>query len=207
MSNYPQIVEVLSDEPVTATNLRLHSRIDFSDDDILIEGYIRAARQALERSRGISILKRRLAYYLDYFPYDSITLPWPPLVSVESLAFTDSSELVTTWYASAGNLIEGSPGTTMAHVDTAREPGALVIPYGLMQWPAGALRSINAIRIDYTAGYTDVPDAILAAIRLFAGHLYQNREAVVLGKSTAIDSKRLEFGVDRLLDTFDIPAF
>ena len=46
--------------------------------------------------------------------------------------------------------------------------------------PTDIKDTLNAVRIDVTAGYTNTnrPDALIAAMLLIIGHLYENRQDV-----------------------------
>lgn len=67
-------------------------------------------------------------------------------------------------------------------------------------WPATAERP-DAVQVTYVAGFgataDDVPANIKHAALLLIGHLYENREASVVGQG--LDARELPFGVKALL--------
>ena len=83
-------------------------------------------------------------------------------------------------------------------VDTKSEPGRISLAYGEV-WPSTTLRPANGVCIVFTAGYgsaaSSVPQNIKAAILLLLGHLYENREAVIVGQTAVA----MPMGVEALL--------
>ncbi len=73
-------------------------------------------------------------------------------------------------------------------------------------WPATKTRD-DAIEVIYIAGYganqSDVPPAIVHAIKLQIGHYYEQREAVIVGTISSV----LPMGVMRLLRKHIRPHF
>jgi uncharacterized phiE125 gp8 family phage protein len=58
-------------------------------------------------------------------------------------------------------------------VDTYQKPGRLALKRGQV-WPI-ALRTINAIQIDYTAGHAQVPAPLKRAVKAMVAHMYGHR--------------------------------
>jgi uncharacterized phiE125 gp8 family phage protein len=140
----------------------------------------------VEQQRGFGIARN----YSVRFNGGKITLPFPRLVSVDSVQFIDAS----------GALQTLSP--TAYVVDAETEPGALV-PAPAMYWPT-VQNTVNAVRISYTAGYgaaAAVPAGIKAWMLLRIGALYENREDVLVGRSITV--AELPF-TDMLLDRYRV---
>jgi len=154
-------------EPVTLAEAKLHVRQDLDTDDTLITGLITAAREEVERICWHALLTQTWELVLDRWPAgDAIELPRPPLQSVTSVKYTDSSGAETTW--SAANYV----------VDTDSTPGRIVLAYSVT-WPTVVLQPTGGIRVRYVAGWTsaaNVPQAIKQALLLLVGHWYENRE-------------------------------
>jgi len=140
-------------EPVTATMLKNHARIEISDDDwSVIPRFIRAARRQFEKDTNRFLVTQTHNLLLDQFPLRSIPInvPRPPLQSVASITTIDTS----------GNATVMDPTTYI--VDTASEPGRIgVVDTAL--WPQN-LRAFQPITIQFTAGYTGVLRAAIASI-------------------------------------------
>lgn len=177
-------------EPLTTAEVKLHLRIDHSEEDALIDRLIQTARQQCEDVSRRAFITRTLTAKLDCWPDCTFELPFPPLLAVTSIKYTDISAVQTTF--SASNYI----------VDAHSEPGRIGLKWS-SYWPSVTLQAINGIEIIYTAGYgaaaTDVPDRYKAAILLLVAHLYENREAAVVGQG--FSSQALPFGLDALLLT------
>ena len=78
-------------EPLTLAEAKLHLRVDFSDDDALITALIVTARQQAEHRTGRALVSQQWRLGLDQFPDDSLELPKPKLVSVQSVTYLDSN--------------------------------------------------------------------------------------------------------------------
>jgi uncharacterized phiE125 gp8 family phage protein len=164
----PKIVTPPASEPVTLTEVKAQTRVDFTTDDTLLTSLITAAREKVEDFLGRKLIQTTLDYFLDDFPgCDFIELPnAAPLISIGSLKYTDADGDETTW--DAANYFAA----------TAREPGALVLAYGNV-WPSVTLKPREAIVVRYNAGYgssaSDVPLRIKQAILMTISELYAHR--------------------------------
>jgi len=157
-----------SAEPVTAAEVKLNARVAHSVEDTLIASWIKAARKLAEDYQHRSYVQQvyRMAY--DSFPDTCIDFPRPPLISVGSVKYYDTDDAETVF--SSSNYF----------VDTNSEVGRLSLNYGIT-WPTVVLRPINAVIIEFTAGYgadaSAVPDSVKNAIYLYCTHMYENRDA------------------------------
>jgi uncharacterized phiE125 gp8 family phage protein len=172
MDGWLKVVTEPAEEPVSVAEVKEHCRISVAEDDTLLEGYIASARQAVEDTYTYrSLVTRTYDYYLQGWPSGLvIKLPKPPLVSVTSVTYTDT---------------DGTAHTLSAddyHVDTASEPGRIVLAYDA-SWPTETLQTSNPIVIRYVAGYgdaADVPEWAKWAIKVMTADRYENREAVTV---------------------------
>jgi uncharacterized phiE125 gp8 family phage protein len=180
--------------------VKSHLRVDHDEDDALIEAYTDAAVAGIDGPAGWlgrSLALQTLEVRLDRFPTcDSIVLPYGPVIDVLSVKYDDADGAEQTVDPADYDLLAGDGfGTLQRGYDTS--------------WPSNRLFR-DAVRIRYRAGYvvdiaqdppaSNVPGAIVAAILLYAGHLYQNREAVKVGEIVTT----LPLGVEALLAPFRI---
>lgn len=186
-------------DPVSLAEAKAHCRIDSSDDDALLAGYILAARQYVERATGRVLMTQRWNYFLDHaWPkawdgscYRSrIVIPLPPLRSIISMQYVDSNGATQTLAAD------------QYWVATSALYGIVEPAYGVT-WPA--VRSqVNTITILFEAGYGtnpgDIPEPIRQAMLLLVGHWYEHRETVVVG----VTPSELPFAVEALLFPFRV---
>ena len=177
---------------------------DFTADDDLINALVSAARQDAEDYLGRSLAVQQWLFAIDGFPrfrlfdsapsrsdYDAlgnytfaglrsanqsqtITLPRPPLVSIDSLQYVD---LATT------TLTTLDP--TAYQVDEISEP-ARILPALGSTWPQAAAVA-NAVQITFTAGLATIPPNTALAIKLRAAAYYSNREEFLSGAQQASD--------------------
>ncbi len=172
-------------EPVHEIDLCNHLRIDSTGGTAEL-ALITAAREYIEEAARRALVTQTWKLYLDRWPVvDYIALPRPPLQSVTSLKYTDKDGTQTTWNSS--NYL----------VDTASEPGRLVLAYGA-SWPNVTLQTVNPIEITYVCGYgaNAVPKRWEQAVLLLAAHWYENREATITGST----QKSIPFGVESLIN-------
>ena len=66
-----------SSEPVTATEVKSYLKIDFTDDDTLIETIISGVREMAEQKTGLSLIPSTIVYFEDSDYDDEIRLPYP----------------------------------------------------------------------------------------------------------------------------------
>lgn len=179
-----------STEPVTSTEAKLHCRVDHSTDDALFTRLIAVARRQCEQISGWAFITRTLTAELDGWPRgDVIELLYPPLTSVTSIVYVDENGGSNTFASS--NYI----------VDTHSTPGRIVLKDGVT-WPSETLQVGGAITITYVAGYANaaaVPDQYKQAMLLLIGHLYENRETVVVQQGAG--QIQVPMTVDWLLTT------
>ena len=159
-------------EPLSTAEAKSHLRVTSSDDDTLIDSYVKSARDIFQDVSHRALLTQTLEYSFECWPSGRVLeLPRPPLQSVTSVAYTDtdgnSQTLAATEYA----------------VDTRAIVGRIVLGKD-KTWPS--LDDIaNAVVVKYKAGYgaaaTDVPPTILQAIRFLVAQFYEVREPVVVG--------------------------
>jgi uncharacterized phiE125 gp8 family phage protein len=177
-----QLITAPAVEPLTLAEAKAHLRVDTTDDDALIAALLTASRSFCEEWTGRAFVTQTWELVLDEFSSDlnadEIEIPRPPLQSVSSIKYDDS------------NGIEQTLATDQYDVDAVSQPGWVVpITTG---WPFVVWQGINAVRIRYVAGYApgtnspanstdNIPGAIKAAIRLYLGQLYDQREDIVVG--------------------------
>ena len=164
-------------EPLTLAEAKTHLRVDLTDDDAYITRLIQYAREQCEIGARRAFMPQTLELRLECWPVDGdIEFPMSPLVSVTSIKWTDWDGVE--WTMPASDYV----------VYATMDPGVLYLK-PTAQWPIGQLQVGPSIAIRYIAGYASaaaVPASYKQAILLLVGHLYENREAVVVGTTTSI---------------------
>lgn len=158
-------------EPIQVSTVRDHLRVDITDDDVLLENLITAAREEFENQTHRTLYTTTWQLILDAWPGTYyIELPRPPLASVTSVVYKDS----------AGN--NNTFSTASYIVDTSKWPGRIVLDNNA-SWPSAELYETSAITITYVAGHSNtalIPQRYKQAIMLLVGHWYENRENMLI---------------------------
>lgn len=171
-------------EPLTRAEAMLHASADANERNEEFDAFIKASRQHVEEYLWRSLITQTWTLTGHRFPCSNrIYLPRPPIISVTSISYRDSSNQSQTWSADNYIVKAGSPG----FVETV---------FGV-SFPSTYPRH-DAFTIVYTAGYgsaSAVPSDIKHALKLFIGHYNENREAVVAGTNAT----EIPLGVKALL--------
>ena len=157
---------------LTTTEAKEHLRVDYDDEDALIDGYVAAAADMVDAQwgeLGRAMVTQRWQLTLPAFPASGvIILPIPPVQAVTGITYYDADNAEQT-LASDTYLL--TINDSHARLDKAQ--GAV--------WPSTYARA-DAVAVRYDAGYgdlgTDVPEGIRQAVKLMVGHWYENRSAV-----------------------------
>ena len=189
------LIQAPSEEPITVEEAKASPslRVTTAANDTDIGVLIATARDMAETITRRAFITQTWELVLDGFPTGGIVLPMPPLQSVASIKYIDTDGAQQTLDA------------LLYAVDTDSEPGLVVPAYG-ESWPS-TRDEVNAVRVRYVAGYgaaADVPAAIKTWIKMRAGTLYDNPQALVVGQ-TVMNVPR-DF-IDGLLDAYRVITF
>lgn len=165
---------------ITLDEAKAHLRVEGTEDDDYITGLIAAATAWIDGPGGWlgrALGEQTLELRTRCFSRSVLDLPYPPIISVESVKYLDSSGVEQTIDPALYEV--GLSGVTAA--------------YGT-SWPTA--RSVEeAVRVRYVAGYADgVPASIRHALLMLVAEFYARREA-----TSADKPERLPFGVEALL--------
>lgn len=169
-------ITAATDFPVSIDEAKSHLRLDPSvgtAEDSLISGHIAAATSDLEEFTRRRFMPQTWEDHRDEFA-DEMIIEVSPVASVSSVSYVDADG-VTQTLDSAVYSVSAPAGDN--------PPKAIIrLAYG-QSWPAIRGDS-GSVRIRYVAGYANaaaVPAQLRAAVLLTVGHLYANREDVVVG--------------------------
>jgi len=187
-----------SAEPVSTADAKTHMRVSGSGDDTYIDTLVKAARIYVENRILRQLINATWVATFSQFPTsgaysanDVIFLPWPPLSSVTSVAYKDTSGdsqtvTATNYTVVTGNLL------------------GEIHPIPSYTWPNTQDDVPAAVTVTYISGYgsagSSVPASIILAIKLLAGFWYENRETAITGEV----SRPVPFSVDALLNQYKV---
>ena len=146
---------------------KLHSRIDSSDEDELLQVYIGAAVSWAEGAMHRTIFQRSHRWVLRDFPvcrYSDIRLPRGKASSVSGIAYVAGGQTVTLRGPSAG-----SPAAADYQEDLTSDSGGVLMPPQGGSWPSVDYDAVAPVVVTFTAGWpaAEVPAELKHAI-LFA---------------------------------------
>ncbi|MEN6535636.1 MAG: head-tail connector protein [Bryobacteraceae bacterium] len=177
----PILVSAPSAAPVSLAEVKAQCRVDFNDDNVLLNALIDAAVSYADGWTGI--LGRALCPQTWRQDYDCfrrcLQLPLFPVIEVNSVKYIDPAGVEQTIGRANYTLKVDGLGAYVEFVST-------------FAFPATSVESAS-IKVEYDAGYEEggdepLPPAIKQGLLLLIGHLYANREAVVVGSSLQVMS-------------------
>lgn len=196
-------------EPLSRAEAKIHLRVEttFTDDDLLIDALITAARQYAEQETDRSLITQTWKYTLDslpgsmgyaspgygqefYIPGNAIVLTKGPIQSIGSITYLDT----------------GGVTQTMASSDYIADlsgPAARITPVFGKIWPIAQFQIASAA-VTFVAGYGNaaaVPNGIKQWMLLRVAAMYENREEIVVGRGITANPLSL---ADGLLDPYRV---
>jgi uncharacterized phiE125 gp8 family phage protein len=200
-----KLITAPSAEPIELAEAKEHLRILEADDaqDTYIESLITVARESVEDLCERALMSQTWDFYFDRFPrwyghrqlhpyeipmQEALRIPMPPLQSVTSIKYIDST----------GALVTLDPANYV--VDTASEQARVYPSYGNI-WPTARWIQ-NAVTIRALCGYTSadvIPEKLKQALKLLVANYFENREPAVV--STGVP-RELPFAIEALLSGY-----
>lgn len=166
--------------------------------DADIEAYIRTAQEYVEEFTNLTLFDTNIVVTWNRFPESStgaLTLPAWPVDSISQIEYIDESGATVSIDENAE--VQSSFASTPA----------FILPLPGEEWPATQPDRVDAVSVNFTAGYgttsATVPHRIKQAIKLLVAHWFKNREAVL----TVTISKELELAVHSLLNQIRVNEF
>ena len=182
--------------PITVDDAKQHLRVeaDVTVDDGYITRSIDAARKRYEHYSKRALITQTWDWTLDAFPRLGwlFEVPKPRLQSVASIQYIDTAGATQTL------------ATSEYTVDAKNQPGRIAEAFG-KSWPA-TQAVINAVTVQFIAGHAtsaEVPEDVKFGMLLVIGHLYQNRESVIVGTIAT----KLPDGVEALWAPYRVTRF
>ena len=176
-------------EPVSLDRVKRSLGLDnVRDFDTTLQELIKSATNAVSNDLGRALTTTVYTLHLDRWPGREIQLPYPPLISVDSVKYYgDTTETLDTFSSGSYTVSTGGdPGVIWLNED-ADWPDLMDRPSPTdIQFQAG-----------YGAGTDDVPAAIQAAVTMTAAYFFDQPLPVITGTIAT----ELPLGVSRLIDS------
>jgi uncharacterized phiE125 gp8 family phage protein len=164
-----RVVTPPAELPVAVAELKQHLRVTSDDEDAALEGFLRAATEAVE-GLGLALVTATFEERLGGFPtcgrFPALRTARTPLIAVESIGYWDSAGTQRTLDPAEYEVLPGLHGR--------------VHYMAQLYWPFTYLRPLP-VTVRYTAGHgtaADVPEAAKLAVKMLAAHYHEHREAV-----------------------------
>ena len=157
-TTFPDAINVIS--LVTA---KIHLRVEHSGDDALITSLITASQDVVQKYTGDFMQRTGVNFYSDTF------MDFMDLHGGTDLAITGL------------NYINAVSGTTVAAIaDYQLDGKSYPSRLRMMRIPDDVKDQLNAVTVQTISGYDtdDRPQALVSAMLLIIGHLYENRQDV-----------------------------
>ena len=176
-------------DPVSLEEAKRHLRVDFDDDDVLIGDLVKAATLQAQSLCQRRFVTQTVEWVLDGWR-PRLCPPIAPVTKdgVKSITYVD-------WTTQQPAVLDPS----LYVVRTARESVEIYPAFGTI-WPLVFPFSPEPVVVKFEVGtaQADVPSNVKAAIKLIVGHLYDNRQSVVVD-SSRVQAIELPQGVQSLL--------
>lgn len=173
-----------AESPVSLADFKLAQRVDYDDEDTIVQGYLDAATAHFDGWQGV--LGRPLVTQTWSYGFSCWSRRLPiamPNTQSVTVTYRDSEDQEQTVAPSEYELVAESGGDALVFHD-----------FSAPQLFDDAEYPITVTAVQGFGAAIDVPQPIKAAIMLLAGHWYEHREAVTLGETSA----PLALGVDAL---------
>lgn len=178
-----------------ATSTVFTNGVDSGDEDSYVSLLIDAATEVVEARCGRAFISRSVRMFLDRWPDGGgIDLPLAPVSSITSVKYWDYTTEIET----------DITGSFQSDIEDNDLPARLRPNYGFTL-PITKIK-INAISVDFVAGFgttpAEIPAKIKQCILFLVAHWYAQREPVISG--TAILSNKVPFTFETALNSFRI---
>ena len=169
-------------KPVDLAYVKEHSKIDYTDEDTVLQGYLDAAIAYAEKYMGRGIMSQTVTQTFNAWPASGcyLELALSPLFGatpINHIKYYDTDEAQQTL------------AITVYGVTAVNEPPLIFLKKD-QSWPSLASRP-EAIEVEFTAGYADaasVPATIKQAICLLFAYFEAGREDSVKQKKTSAEN-------------------
>ena len=155
-----------STEPLTYSEVKDWLRLNDDTEQTLVTTLITVAREIVEGQTWRPVTEQVYRMYFDKSELDTMVtlINKAPLISIDSVKYYDVND------------VEQTLAATEYEYDLYANPAR----FRLKSVPS-CYDKMNTLYIEFTCGYTTIPEDLKQAFRMIIGHLYENRQDVVTG--------------------------
>lgn len=194
----PVVIIPPSQPPVSLTDMKLHLRVDQSDDESMITALTTAATQYVEQITNLALVDQTLELRMSGYPVSRVVQLRGPYLSLLSYKYTDE----------AGDL-QNIDADSYVIESSLKNVAPRIVPAYNVTWPYSIPVS-DSLRIQWRAGFVDltgsptedmtkIPGPLLSAVKLHVEAHYDRDERTFSMLMKAVDSLcapyRVSFGV------------
>lgn len=159
---------------IDETFVKRHTRVDFTDEDVNLQSYVKAALLWAENTTHRTILRREHRWILREFPYGgrmAIRLPRGKTRNVSQIEYSTGGTLTTLRGPSS------SPTGADFQEDLRGEEGAVLMPPRGASWPSVDTDVPSPVIITFIAGWAieDVPADLLNGVLMAVADAFDLR--------------------------------
>jgi len=155
-----EVITPPATEPVSVADLKAHLRLNDDSEDALLSGFVTTARILFEEATGRAVVSTQFRQHVPTLAAPVYLMKYPVL-TVDAVKYHDGDD----------NLQTASTHRT----DTISVPAQVWFD----DYPTTSATKKPVAYVEFTAGWATVPEPVKIAIKLLAGHYYQNREAFI----------------------------
>lgn len=167
--------------------LKAHVRVDFDEDDAILQTYLDAAIAFVEGATRRLLTQQTRSLRLAR--WEDVRMPFPPLASITSVVYKDAAGATQTLAA------------TKYHLDQTEPIAVLRFDAEL---PDLHDESSDRVTVTFVAGWSTVPADVRVAVLQLAAGSYLMRESVA---TPAAPRFAVDFGVESVIRRWQVPEF
>jgi len=158
---------------VSVADMKTHLRVTTSAHDTLIQSYIGAATNMIEKRANICLKPQTWTVSLSQSEVkEKVELAKYPILSFSSVTYYDTDNAIQSYTHSAGDYL----------VFISGRPGSLIFD----EVPSVYDRD-DAMTITFTAGYSTIPDDIALGIKMMVWRMYKHPDDPVTERMSFVD--------------------
>ena len=159
-------------EPISLSEAKDYAKVEYNDDDQLIDSLITSARLYVENFIRRPLNTQTITMAIDWCFPEVIPLPMNPVQSITAASFT---------YVNSDGDVTQVP--TATYTTDTLDPARIYLAYNQV-WPTVRMQR-KTISVVFVAGYgdagTSIPEPIRTAIKMMVTYHYETRQPHMMG--------------------------